>query len=450
MKPRLLACAAALVIVVSGPLRSLEIGGTIDNATALTAQTDLSFSQVDKLSLWALHDFTEDMRFAVQASYTYSLQIPYIFDLDYAELSVAFPRLLGLSSLTSLSLGRFGLSDFSGYVLSTTIDGVFSRVLFPSLSLSAAIGYTGLLLKPVSSVLMSRSDLVDRSDTTVILGPPRLVEYVELTLSEVAFRQDVTVAAVFQQDLRPSDSLVQAGQSEESADRGGPVHTQYFGLGLSGPLVYPVYYDGFFYMETGSTLSYLPDSGSTTGYSYQASSILAWLSGAGVQLYFDRLFYSVAQLRFLLSAGDPDFFGFIEGNAAGDALMFLPVSSTPLSLVFSPLLGNMATIELSYSLRPLVWSEITALENIQTLVKAISFFRTVSGSISAPGVNPNSASRYLGTEVDFIVNARPLSDVGAAFAWGVFLPHNWTADAPLLSEEWPIANVLRLQVFLSF
>ena len=48
---------------------------------------------------------------------------------------------------------------------------------------------------------------------------------------------------------------------------GGRLSTQYFGLGLSGPVTSSLYYDAFGYLNTGQTLSYVADSSSGTGFS---------------------------------------------------------------------------------------------------------------------------------------------------------------------------------------
>ncbi len=435
--------------LVSGPISGLEIGGTLRNGTGVSSGATVTFSQTDKVGVWLLQEFGELMRLAAQGSYTFSLEIPYLFDLDYLEVSGEAPRLLGEASLVTWSIGRFALSDFTGKVLSHTIDGGFVEMRFPFVSFSAGVGYTGLLLKPVSSVILSLNDVLDKSNVAVYFASPRIVGYAELTFPELLFRQSLSISIALQQELRAAETLVGEGDVEESTEKGGPVHTQYYSLGLSGPIYGPSYYEAFFVLQTGTTLSYMSDAASSTGFSYQKTPMLAFLGGGSAQLYLERLLYSVLDLRFVCASGDADYVGFLEGNSQAEATMFTPVTNAPMALVFSPLAGNISAVELSYSLKPLSWTQVAALGNIQSLVRAVVFLRTIAGVISVPGVSTDSVARYLGTELDVVLNARPFSDLGVAVTGGLFLPNN-AAGGALAPDVWPVTASVRFDLFFSF
>jgi hypothetical protein len=66
-------------------------------------------------------------------------------------------------------------------------------------------------------------------------------------------------------------------------------------------------------------------------------------------------------------------------------------------------------------------------EKVLIILDGIGFFRATPGSITdQEGFNPDSESLYLGTEIDFIINFRPLSDIGVRLSTGYFIPNNGT------------------------
>jgi len=96
---------------------------------------------------------------------------------------------------------------------------------------------------------------------------------------------------------------------------------------------------------------------------------------------------------------------------------------------------NIAAVTLSYSIRPFAdMKDAPSIQNLQGILKAIPFFRTSTGAISASeglaagsvssGLSSSLSNLYLGTEVDMIVNYRPLSDLGVALQGGLFMPNS--------------------------
>lgn len=385
----------------------IDFGGSLENDTVLSWIPAFEAFQKDRLSAWFSADFNERLSVEVQAYYTYTTPIPVIVDLDYLELRGTFPYVVGDGSLLNFIAGRFFYSDFSGAIFAHNLDGIYLEVEWPIASASTAVGFTGLLLKPTAGIVLSKVDAIERADESVYLAPPRLIESVEVVLPEIALRQTLTVAALFQQELRSADRLAQEGGIDELPDSGGPVHTQYFGLGVSGPLIQYLYYDAAFYLETGSTLIYADDVFSSTGFSYQKSSILAFFGELRFQAFLDRLLSSRIEALFRVGSGDEDFSTFLDGNTEGTAGVFTPVTNPGAVYVFSPQSGNLIRFQVYYSLKPLEWIQSTATENFQSALKAALFFRTVAGPISVTGVNPDTDAHYLGTEIDLTLNYRP-------------------------------------------
>jgi len=217
-----------LVAVCSG--FGFDFGVNIANATGIAGDPVLAFSQRDKASLWFKTEMGKELSLSVQGSYTFDLEMPFFFDLDRLN----FAR----KGQFNFNVGRFYFSDFTGYVLSHTLDGGRMRVLFPDFTLSVALGYAGLIQKPVTLITMSKSDLSDIENELIFFGPSRLVGLVEIDFPELFLRQSATASVLIQQDFRNMSTF---------ASEGGWVTTQYFGLGLSGPIASSLYYNTFFY-----------------------------------------------------------------------------------------------------------------------------------------------------------------------------------------------------------
>ena len=256
---------------------------------------------------------------------------------------------------------------------------------------------------------------------------------------EIITRQDLKFSLVAQEDLRPlietgraaeDKLLIEEGEEDFSPGKGGPVDTQYVGIGLSGAISNIVYYNSFFYLGTGRMLSYLDDSSSGTGSSYQYTQISSFLTGAGIRLFFKQFLLSRIALDFVYASGDGDqnATSIIEGNVEGSYGTFTPIAGSPASLVFIPEPSNIMYGQISYSLKPLSQGKSSALQTLQTMLLITPYFRSAEGPISEPSVDPGPANNgpYLGTEIDAIINLRPFSDLGIGLQGGIFLPTKTT------------------------
>jgi hypothetical protein len=401
--------ALALTLLLAGglPVGAVEWGGTLANTTSPTysgATQAWSIQQEDKLALWLEAEFNPRLSLAAQGSYTWSLDRPYLFDLDLLKFQGRFA--LRASSVLDLSLGRFRAADFSALLFSDNLDGAQAAWRSARANLSLTVGFLGLQLQPVSTVSMSWGDQNDTS----IWAPPRLLEMLQVELPELFGRQSLVVAVVAQQDLRSEDQLLPEGPSGEFSNMGGRLSTEYLGVALRGPLAASLYYDLFGYLGTGRMLSY-----STIDVAYSYEWVLSGLVGGGIRYFKEQWLSSSAELRLLLATGDADFAdSFIEGNRDGLATVFSTISQTELTLLFSPRLGNLVMAEASYSLKPAAV--------LQTILKATFFLRPSLGPISDARVDPASSERYLGTEIDLMARLRLFSDLGLAFTVGAFLP----------------------------
>jgi hypothetical protein len=272
------------------------------------------------------------------------------------------------------------------------------------------------------------------------LAAPRLVEKLEVLFPNLLPRQDLTVSVILQQDFRSSGSLIQAGEQQQFVTdlSGGRLTSEYFGLGLSGAIVSAFYYDAFFYFSLGSTLSYVADSASPTGSSYQYEGIQAFLGGIGLRYYSEALLSSRVELSAIVSSGDADNTTFLEGNTSGASTLFVPISQETLGIAYQPQWGNLIQISADYSFKPVT--------NLQLMMKVQSYLRPTTGAIYTLNLDPSSSNLYLGTEIDGIANFRPFSDLGVAMSIGFFLPNG---NAFIGQGALPVLAG-RLEVSLSF
>jgi hypothetical protein len=424
----LLGCAvlAALAVLPLGAA-DLDFGGFLYNETepgvsGIASSPTWSIAQKDRLALWLDARFDPSFSLLAQGSYTFTLDRPYLFDLELLRADWRPIPLLRVEA------GRMAMSDFSGLVLRHTLDGLRLGFDLPFAKIGVGAGFSGLLLKPVSTILMSRTDSADQADNAVYFAAPRLVEELEVLFPQLLLRQDLRLSILLQQDLRAASSLIAEGEEQATVAglSGGRLSTQYFGLGLSGPIAASLYYDVFGYLNTGQTLSYVVDSGSGTGYSWQYRPILAGLAGVGVRYFAEQALYSLVELRGVFASGDTDSSGYLEGNTNERSGMFVPISQVTEWVAFSPQLGNLLVVEASYSLKPFAKSRTATLDRLQTLARVATFLRPSLGPISESSLDPASTSRYLGTEADLIARYRPFSDFGLALSLGAFFPSSST------------------------
>lgn len=417
----------------------VDVGGSVDNSSTPSINLSsgaLAMDQRNKAALWADMHFGPTFALSAQGSYSFTLDVPYVFDIDFLKADWQIVPALKATA------GRFVFSDFTGHVLNHKLDGVMLTAAFPWAVVSAGAGYSGLILKPSSLILMTRTDSADQSNNGVFFAAPRLVEKVDVLFPNILPRQDLEIVAILQQDLRAQSSLIQPGETQQfvAGLSGGSLSSQYWGIGLSGGIVSNLYYNASFFVSTGSTLSYMTSSGT-----WENASILAFLGGAGLRWFNESLLGSRLELQAVFSSGDADNTTYQEGNTAGESNIFVPISQDTLGIAFQPQWGNLVRIDVNYSLKPFARSP-TVWQNLQLMLKALSFLRPTTGAISQVGLNPGSTDLYLGTEGELILNFRPLSDLGTALSFGCFFPNpnafSGAAANPVLAG--------RLEVSLSF
>ncbi len=398
---------------------TVDVGGSIANETALDgdAYNTPTFLQKDKLALWLEMEIDDYWRLAVQGSYTFDISEPVYLDLDYLSIYRV--------GEISFNLGRFPISEFTGLVLDHTLDGIRMRFALPGLSMQFAWATSGLVQAASSTILMSKSDVNDVFDPTAFFAALRMIELMELNFIEPFLRQDIVVSVLLQHDMRMEEKMVAGGDA---------VHTQYLGVGMSGPLLPALYHSCYFYLGTGV---------------YSDVFIASFLTGGGLRLYLDEALYSVFELSTLLGTGDTEAGTFLEGRTSGESGLFTPVSRPFFGLVFSPNVGNLWMSKLSYSFKPFSATG-SVMANLQVSADGYLYFRTMRGLISEEGlIDRDSTENYLGIEVDGRIGFRPLSDLGLALLFGIFIP-NTSSTSPFIRSQRKLQYFGKFELSASF
>ncbi|MCX7787900.1 MAG: hypothetical protein N2442_09410 [Spirochaetes bacterium] len=427
MKARILLLSILLVVTGAALLYSFDFGVVIDNSSSVSSKEGEGFIQENNAHLWLNLPLGESWVFNASVMGTFSTDTdkPLLFaDVETLSLKGTFPHLENGANLFVLELGRFFHKEFSGFVFAHRMDGVRMEFGYPSSTLQIALGYTGLLNKYYTSLVMSKLDALDDLDKDILLAPRRLIGNISWSIPELFARQNLNFSILVNEDLRHLfETVIKEGKETFDPSSGGLVDTQYFGVGLDGPLSKGLFYSAFFYLGTGRMLTFVPDSQSNTGEAYLYKQILSGLGGLSVRYYLEEFFQSVASLQILYATGDSDSISYIEGNKSGTAKMFLPISGNSLGTAFQPKVSNLVAAELAYSLKPFTGVKGFILESLQAGAKLTPFFKASKGAMSEGEVDPAAGAGYLGTDLSVFANLRPFSDLGLGVSLGFFLPN---------------------------
>lgn len=441
---KLVVLTIALLLVSSAWSVAFDFGASVESSTGYTTGVASSFTEQVQGSAWLNTDLGTNLSFSVNGY----VRLIEDFLADESLLPSHAYQYFGLRQLrlsatlnppsspafVEIAAGRIAVSEFSGLILATSLDAARIRFSYPNAQLSFTTGFTGLTGGHTSSILLSRTDLLRASDDAAFFGPRRLIGVGQLSLPALLAEQTLTLAAVYQEDLGPPSGLgyVTVGTEDFQSTAGGELDTQYWGFGVSGPIIARLYQQTIFYLGTGRTLSYLADEDSQTGSSYQYAPILSYLAGLRFRYFFPGSYSALAGIQAIYASGDADYSSYYEGNTAGNGTQFITMTPSGSGLIFSPNLGNVVQIAIDYSMRPFTAARNIAIVNTQVSARALTFFRAGAGPVSVVGVDTGGDAGYLGTEADVIFGFRPFSDLGAGVSVGMFVPGTaFSQDAPV-------------------
>jgi hypothetical protein len=400
-----------------------DFGVTLDTSSVVsTGVVDTTAQDVYKAAVWGELFQTMDkggsLDLVAQGSYRYTVDRPYIFDVDLLRFTGLFAGALGEGTAVELKAGRFNFSDVTKLILDQTMDGVQVALMFSGFQVRFAGAYTGLLLNPSSNIRISADDQQEANDNSVFFGPKRVVAQAYLGSDSLALQ------ALAQFDMR--------GNSASQT-----IDTQYLGI-VGTPRVTPN-----LYLDYNFTASYgQATSGSKT------TNLISAMGGFGFRVYAEDLGASRAHVKVTYATGFTPIVLLTNNFSLED---FRPITQPSVGLAFSPPLANLLYLDVGYSFRPFFKNSSNILSNIQPEVGARVYFRDpipllVSGTPADIGVkdlNASSNALYLGTEVEAGVLARIFSDLGLSVRGGVFIPSSGGSNAFTSSRD--IGFVLKIE-----
>ncbi|MCL2480490.1 MAG: hypothetical protein FWF38_02130 [Spirochaetaceae bacterium] len=410
----------------------VDFGGYVGNYSLITSESDFR-EQINKLALWLALSPADAVYITGQGSVAYSYEeYDILGDLDYLYVTQDF-------SGFSYKLGRFFQSEFTGNVFSHRLDGAQFDLAFSRLNLMLGAGYSGLLLKPVSSLNNSKADMVDNSDDDIKFAPKKVIINLGASFPEIIPSQQLDFSVVTQIDMRSKD-LIEDNDPADKEGKGGKFNTVYFGLGLSGALTGSFIYDIYGYLQLAKSLSLIEAE-------YLYKNQIAFLVGGSVSYLNKDFYFSKITASFMYASGDDDSASVYDGNTNDNNSQFIPVSESVTGIIFAPILSNLLRAGLEYSVKPF---SSRVMKNFQIAISGAAYFKATEGAVSENRVSTGySSEKYLGTEAMLTFNLRPFSDFGITAAGGAFFP-NKSSDSPVYEEYRNVEPGVMINASFSF
>lgn len=428
-RPRVL-LSAALSLLCSGPLTAFDWGAQIEAGGSVLQAAEPAYGSDSVVRLWVSQPFSRTLSLtgALAARNTLRLKAP---EGSFVSNTLSLNLESLILSGEGFWIGRSELREFSSQVLATRLDGAQVNLRFPPFDVRLGLGTSASLFKSDSTIVLSEEDLEDRtvdedfSRPETLWAPPRLVGVLDAGWRLEGTDLMVRTALLGQADLRPGAPADGAMADVRTLEReGAALHTAYGGLGLEGRLFGPLFWSLRGFALGGQSLTMagpLVESKGQQTQVWKTSYLLGGLGTANLSWVQPQLSGLVADLGLRLGSGDPD-------GAAPDANRpvslnslepslftgWIPLSRTGGALIFNPQQGNLATAQLTLSLRPH--------PALQVVSATWAHARVLPAAISEPGLRPGSQELYLGTESNLTLLWRPLSDLGLSLAAGGFWP----------------------------
>jgi hypothetical protein len=325
----------------------------------------------------------------------------------------SIPELPGTSPILEFSAGRIGLSDFSGFIMDTSVDGASVSYTNPLVDVRLAGGYTGFRLRDAADVLRTPVEAADSDNT---FAPARAIGLFQLTFPEVLSRQSFIVSAFGQLDL---DELPSSDIDDDEE-----FNALYVGIGATGPLSTQAFYTlGGFYQRP----QYEGGAGDTD---YRGHS---WAGVGSLRYYIEAVAFSSLRFRGAYASGDPDALSRIGnlanggGSADETSSLFVPITDPTFTEILPLQLSNLLVGELTYSFRPFA-PDVPTRTGLQIELELEMAGRPSAGAGSATGFDPETRAGYLGTASTLAVLYRPTSDLAIDGSVGIFWPTNRFVD----------------------
>jgi hypothetical protein len=403
---------------------ALDWGGSLEDSTALTLTTGSVVNQGETARLWVQQAFGRSASLTLKASAYQNLTFDSAVSGPTGTASFDLDALVFAGG--GWKVGRTVYQDFSATLLNTVLDGLQYDLSVPGLDLTALVGTSMFVFQDQSTIAISQADLNDRiagqklnwADTATYLAPPRAIAYLEADLTKLAKDQTFKVALAGQYDLR----------SSTAGSQGAPVSMAYAGLGGSGRLAGPVYWNLWTYGGMGRSQTQVSTKAAKTVVKTWAdNTILNAAANLDLTVLLPDWNNSVVNLGVLGGSWDPDGTAPSQNQptASGDSPTaytgYFGISRTGSALIFNPQPTNLLLAQLLYSFKPFA-RDPGGLGTVQVAASGFAFVRPTTGPITESGLDPKSSDLYLASEADVNLLFRPASDWGGSVGFGVLVP----------------------------
>lgn len=288
----LAACAAAIAIASNA--FALDYGGAFSNYTRLKGKnfSNLKLDQVNDLSGWIKYWIPGQEKMYVAAEALYEFEYDAAASKAFNRIDIDLLKFSGTWSVAqrplTINAGRFVFSDYTGIIMNQNCDGVWANYKLPIMSVSAYMGYTGLL--NAAFVKMQNH-------------PKDAFKYQTDKAYQLAEKYFVTAAGVTVPNL--FDRHCALGQFLAAFKLGGKSFNRvYITAGMNGPIWQSLYYNATM------TFGLQSFDGGSVGFTN--------LTKAGVSYYFDFMDLTVNG-GFVYASGDNGpfkaFYGFTKIDA---------------------------------------------------------------------------------------------------------------------------------------
>lgn len=420
-RPKQLLLSAALLLLITAPLFSLEFdgvefGGSVRSETTTSDtpdQDDLEHS--DKLFLYLRGGDPERLDLLIRGSYEFNLDEAYQFDLSVLRAAGTVPLGEPVYGALSYRAGRFSLSDAPRILISQRIDGAAASLELPNVQFRIAGGYTGLLFPDPAGLYVTATDLGEYEEDDDLLAPGKVIGLASTAFPELIGNHSLRLLGVAQLDTR--DRL---DDGEEK------LSTYYPAVVLDGPVSRSLFYTagvagGFGTLER------------ETGDSTESSTLASGMGTLSVQYLPWSLNWFNAELGVVGATGDESVESYLERDSGETLTQFVPLRSFGVGEVLAPDLANLVVPRLQLEVKPFVNAGSGVARNVGVSVAGYGYFRPTAGATSVSPGTPDSDTAYIGSETDLRVSFRPTSDVGLSLYGGLFFP-NSASEAPLGSD----------------
>jgi|GEM_PF-2133277 len=395
-----------LLSVLSAGAAETDWGGTLQGYVDGSNVPGRELTAGFNAGIWSETDFSAMARLTFSGGYGFQYDKGNFFHVPTLQLLA----ISGRSSTWSYTAGRFTMSDDQGKLFSALLDGGVFKYSTESSGHSAGFGFTGLAFNRTSRVIMTAVDQRTFDNArSFSLASPRLAAYYELTYNyqsgaETKDPKDQTLSVVLlgEADLRSADAVAADGPSSSL------LHSGYLQVGMNGRISRTFDYrvNGIF--QAGA--NYIPNDNRTlllVGGLMEGS--ITWSPGG--------LLAPMLIAEVLYSSGDSwtqrsDWEGTQYGSGSS-MNQYTAFTTRTVGYVFSSRVGNLDYVRLGASMRPV---EILSLKLDNYIL-----FRSVDGPVNEMPINASSGSDlYLGDEIVFTADFRPLSDLGLQLNAAVF------------------------------